>query len=135
MCIRDSLGILDTISGRGAAFLSLADRWADTTTQHGPLMVAIVSGLAEFERAVFRNRSREGRKRAQAAGVKFGRPIKLTDQQICEVHRRWKKGESARALARSFNVGPGAIRRVLSHEAALAGRQNARQAGPTSSHP
>jgi len=132
---RDLLGILETITARGATFKSLADRWADTTTQHGPLMMAVVGGLAEFERAMIRFRSGEGRMRARAAGVKFGRPIKLTKQQIREVHRRWKKGESARALARSFKVGPGAIRRVLSNEAVPFGRQDPPPVGPASSHP
>jgi DNA invertase Pin-like site-specific DNA recombinase len=37
--------------------------------------------LAEFERELIRARMGEGRKRAQARGVKFGRPRKPTPHQ------------------------------------------------------
>jgi hypothetical protein len=35
-----------------AGFLKLADTWADTTTPNGGLMVTVLAGLAEFERAL-----------------------------------------------------------------------------------
>src|SRR5262249_35534262 len=41
-------------------------------------METILAGLATFERHLIRARTDEGRKRAQARGVKFGRPVKLT---------------------------------------------------------
>ena len=71
---RDLLNILDTVAKAGAGFRSLADAWADTTTPHGRLMLTVLGGLAEFERELIRARTGEGRKRAQARGVKFGRP-------------------------------------------------------------
>src|SRR5262249_46854296 len=36
---RDLLNVLDTVTKAGAAFKSLADAWADTTTPHGRLML------------------------------------------------------------------------------------------------
>src|SRR5262249_62007191 len=36
---RDLLNVLDEVGQRGAGFRSLKDTWADTTTQHGKLMV------------------------------------------------------------------------------------------------
>ena len=71
---RDLLNILDTVAKAGAGFRSLADTWADTTTPHGRLMLTVLGGLAEFERELIRARTGEGRRRAQALGVKFGRP-------------------------------------------------------------
>ena len=47
---RDLLNTLAAITGRGAGFRSLGDTWADTTTAHGRLMLAVLGGLAEFER-------------------------------------------------------------------------------------
>jgi DNA invertase Pin-like site-specific DNA recombinase len=70
---RDLLNILDTVAKAGAGFRSLADAWADTTTPHGRLMLTVLGGLAEFERELIRARTGEGRKRAMARGVKFGR--------------------------------------------------------------
>ena len=75
---RDLLNILDTIGKAGAGFKSLADTWADTTTAHGRLMLTVLGGLAEFERELITARTGEGRKRAKARGVRFGRPPSLT---------------------------------------------------------
>jgi hypothetical protein len=55
-------------------FKSLADRWADTTTPHGRLLVTMLAGIAEFERELIRARTGEGRTLAKARGVRFGRP-------------------------------------------------------------
>jgi DNA invertase Pin-like site-specific DNA recombinase len=75
---RDLLNVLDAINKAQAGFRSLADTWADTTTPHGRLMLTVLGGLAEFERELIRARTTEGRKRAQARGVRFGRKLKLT---------------------------------------------------------
>jgi DNA invertase Pin-like site-specific DNA recombinase len=90
---RDLLNTLDQISKAGAKFRSLADAWADTSTMHGELMVTILAGLETFERHLIRARTDEGRKRAQARGVRFGRPLKLTRYQIEEALGRRAAGE------------------------------------------
>ena len=83
---RDLLNILDTVAKAGAGFRSLADAWADKTTAHGRLMLTVLGGLAEFERELIRARTGEGRKRAQARGVKFGRPPKLKRLRLGRPH-------------------------------------------------
>ena len=65
---RDLLNVLDAVSRAGAAFKSLADAWADTTTPHGRLVLTVLGGLAEFERELIRARTGEGRRRAKEAG-------------------------------------------------------------------
>ena len=75
---RDLLNILDTLASRGAAFRSLGDQWADTTTPHGRLMLTVLGGLAEFERELIRARTGDGRARAMARGQHMGRPPALT---------------------------------------------------------
>jgi DNA invertase Pin-like site-specific DNA recombinase len=62
------------MSKRGAAFRSLKNAWADTTSPHGRLVLTVLGGLAEFERELIRARTGEGRKRAQERGVRFGAP-------------------------------------------------------------
>jgi DNA invertase Pin-like site-specific DNA recombinase len=57
-------------------------------------MLIILGGLAEFERKLIRARTGEGRKRAQARGVKFGRPSKLNPHQRREAMARLNAGES-----------------------------------------
>jgi DNA invertase Pin-like site-specific DNA recombinase len=63
---RNLLNILDAVGKAGAAFKSLADAWADTTTPHGRLILTVLGGLAEFEHHLIAARTGEGRKRARA---------------------------------------------------------------------
>jgi DNA invertase Pin-like site-specific DNA recombinase len=109
---RDLLNILDTISKAGAKFKSLADAWADTSTMHGELMITILAGLATFERHLIRARTDEGRKRAQARGIRFGRPLKLTRYQIEEALARREAGEPLTDIGRSYGVSHSTISRL-----------------------
>jgi DNA invertase Pin-like site-specific DNA recombinase len=109
---RDLLNLLDQISDRGATFRSLKDAWADTSTMHGRLLVSVLGSLAEFEREMIRERTGEGRKRAMARGVRFGRPQKLTPHQRREILDRIAAGEIQADLARTYNVGEATISRL-----------------------
>jgi DNA invertase Pin-like site-specific DNA recombinase len=110
---RDLLNTLAAITDRKAGFRSLGDTWADTTTPHGRLMLAVLGGLAEFERDLIRARTSEGRKRAVAQGVKMGRKPKLTPHQQREAIKRRDRGdETLREIARSYNVHNSTISRL-----------------------
>jgi DNA invertase Pin-like site-specific DNA recombinase len=109
---RDLLNVLATIGEREAGFRSLKDAWADTTTPHGRLMLTVLGGLAEFERELIRARTGEGRARAKARGVRFGRPAVLTPHQWQEALQRLAKGETQADVARSFNVSQATISRL-----------------------
>ena len=109
---RDLLNVLDELAKRGAGFRSLKDTWADTTTPHGKLMVTVLGGLAEFERELIRTRTGEGRARAKARGVRFGRPRKLTAHQRQEALQRLAAGETQADVARTFNLSSATISRL-----------------------
>jgi DNA invertase Pin-like site-specific DNA recombinase len=109
---RDLLNILDAVAKVGAGFRSLGDTWADTTTPHGRLMLTVLGGLAEFERELIKARTGDGRKRAQARGVKFGRPPKLSPHQRREAIERLKAGETQSEIARSYGVAHTTIGRL-----------------------
>ena len=109
---RDLLNILDAIGKAGAGFKSLADPWADTTTPHGKLMVTVLAGLAEFERSLILARTGEGRARAKAKGVKFGRPPSLSPHQRKEAMQRLAEGAVQADLARSYGVSQATISRL-----------------------
>src|SRR6202521_2568930 len=89
---RDLLNRLAAIADRKAGFRSLGDTWADTTTPHGRLMLAMLGGLAELERDLIRARTGEGRARAVARGQRMGRPPKLTPHQKREAIKRRDTG-------------------------------------------
>jgi DNA invertase Pin-like site-specific DNA recombinase len=108
----DLLNTLEQVTKRKAGFRSLADTWADTTTAHGKLMITILGGLAEFERTLILARTNEGRQRAIAKGVKFGRKPKLTEYQIDEAKRRLEAGASQSEVGRLFGVSHQTIGRL-----------------------
>jgi DNA invertase Pin-like site-specific DNA recombinase len=109
---RDLLNTLAAIAAKDAAFRSLNDPWADTTTPHGKLMITVLGGLAEFERSLILARTGDGRARAQARGVRFGRKPKLTAHQIAEAMARRANGEALADIGRSFNVSHSTISRL-----------------------
>jgi DNA invertase Pin-like site-specific DNA recombinase len=109
---RDLLNTLAAIAAAGAAFKSLGDPWCDTTTPHGRLMLTVLGGLAEFERHLILARTGEGRARAQARGVRFGRKRKLTAHQQQEALARRANGEALVDIARSYAVSHSTISRL-----------------------
>ena len=131
---RDLLNVLHEIGERGAAFKSLADAWADTTTPHGRLMVTILGGLAEFERSLIKARTDVGIKRARDAGIRFGRPPKLTKHQQEQARKLLGAGEPQSAVARLLNVDQSTISRLAQRSADSAvtgGASLSRSAGIT----
>lgn len=68
------------------------------------LLLSMLGAVAEFERAMIRDRQREGIALAKARGVYTGRKPALTPDQVVEVVRRLGAGESATDLAREFGV-------------------------------
>jgi len=109
---RDLLNIVHAIGERGAAFKSLADAWADTTTPHGKLMLTVLGGLAEFERSLISARTAAGRARAKANGVRFGRRPKLNAPQRAHALKLLDAGEPQSAVARVLGVDQSTISRL-----------------------
>jgi DNA invertase Pin-like site-specific DNA recombinase len=111
---RDLLNVLHEVAQSSAAFKSLHDHWADTTTPHGRLMLTILGGLAEFERSLIKARTEVGIKRAREGGIRFGRPPKLTRHQQEQALNLLDKGEPQSAVARLLNVDQSTISRLAS---------------------
>jgi DNA invertase Pin-like site-specific DNA recombinase len=109
---REVLNTLAAIGDKGASFKSLGDSWADTTTPAGKLMLTVLGGLAEYERHLILARTSEGRARAQARGVRFGRKLKLTVHQQQEALARRAAGEALVDIARSYAVSHSTISRL-----------------------
>ena len=68
----DLLTTIKQIADKRCLFKSLADPWCDKTTPGGRLMLAVLGGLAEFERELIKARTSEGRERAKRAGSQNG---------------------------------------------------------------
>src|SRR4029453_5150740 len=73
-------------------------------TAHGRLMLTVLGGLAEFERELILTRTSDGRTRAKARGVKFGRPPSLTAHQRQEAIQRLPKGGGEGGSGRPYTL-------------------------------
>lgn len=88
----DLLEIVDALSKKGVAFVSLKEN-IDTTTPQGKLMLTIFAGLAQFERECLLQRQAEGIAIAKANGVYKGRKPVDTPENWEEVVEEWKSGK------------------------------------------
>ena len=68
------------------------------------LMLSVMGAFAEFERALLRERQREGIALAKQRGVYRGRKKSLDDGEIVELRRRVDAGEKKAQLARDFGI-------------------------------
>jgi len=84
---KDLLDLAEKLNDAGAGLRSLAEPWADTTSPAGRMVLTVFAGIAEFERELIHQRTSSGRVAAKARGVRFGRPPKLTADQIALVDR------------------------------------------------
>ena len=109
---RELLDLIERIGKVGAAFRSLGDPLFDTTSSQGRLLSTLLAAIAEFERDLINERTGEGRKRAQANGVKFGRRPKLSDYQRKEAIKRRAAGETLAEIAKSYAVDLSMISRL-----------------------
>ena len=107
------LQIVEDFKKRDIALKSLQEPWADTTSSVGKLIITVMAGIAEFERDLIQQRSRDGREAAKRRGVKFGRPKKLSNKQTELIIEAFENGSSVKELADSFGVGRDTIYRLL----------------------
>jgi DNA invertase Pin-like site-specific DNA recombinase len=100
----DALKELDALQKRNIA-IHIANLNIDTSSPHGLLIYTIISALAEFERRLLSQRTKEGLAAARRRGRRIGRPPKLTNNQLLRAaHRIKHKGKTVQAVAQSYDV-------------------------------
>ncbi len=68
------------------------------------LMLSVMGAFAEFERALIRERQREGIVLAKQRGAYRGRKKALVPERVAELRRRVVTGEKKAQLAREFGI-------------------------------
>jgi DNA invertase Pin-like site-specific DNA recombinase len=71
--LRDLLDVVETLKKRGGALLSLEEK-IDTSSAAGELVFHVFGAIAQFERRLIAERTRDGMNAARAKGKKPGRP-------------------------------------------------------------
>jgi len=68
------------------------------------LLLSVMGAFAEFERALIRERQREGIALAKQRGAYRGRKKALSDEAVAELHRRVVAGEQKAQVARAYGI-------------------------------
>ena len=76
---KDLIWLMETFNTKGVNLVSLKES-IDTTTSTGKLLFTLMSAIAQFERDVIADRTREGLNSARARGRKGGRPRTDSDK-------------------------------------------------------
>lgn len=79
--IKQLIETVESLEDRGIGFRSLTEA-IDATTPGGKLVFHIFGSLAEFERAIIRERTRAGLDAAKARGRIGGRPSKVAPEDL-----------------------------------------------------
>lgn len=118
--MRQLIDTMELLQSKGMGLRSLSET-IDTTTAGGMLVFHVFGALAEFERAMIRERTRAGLEAARARGRKGGRPRSLTPKNIAMARSMLRDpgitvadvaealGVSSATLYRQFPGGRGAI--------------------------
>ena len=111
--LKDVLIILERIDAAGSHFKSLTEQ-IDTSTAAGRMMMQMVGAFAEFERAMLRERTKQGLDNARQAGRVGGRRPKLTTAQQQQIIEMVSSGQKTAAdAARLFRVHPSTVTRLM----------------------
>jgi DNA invertase Pin-like site-specific DNA recombinase len=94
------------LTGRGVRvrFLKEGLTFTGEDSPMATLLLSVMGAFAEFERALIRERQREGIELAKARGAYRGRRPALGPSQAQELKRRAETGEPVAKLAREFGV-------------------------------
>jgi DNA invertase Pin-like site-specific DNA recombinase len=95
--------IVVTLREKGVAFRSLTERM-DTTTAHGELLFGLFGALAQYERALTRERVLAGLAAARRRGRTGGRPRLIDQEKLEAMVRALEAGATKASLCRTFDV-------------------------------
>lgn len=94
--------------------LHVLDQSIDTSTPTGRLMFQVLGAVAEFERELGIQRSRESIAHRRATGGDLGgRRKSYSREQAAMVHELRAKGESLRVIGKKLGLSLGTVQRVL----------------------
>jgi DNA invertase Pin-like site-specific DNA recombinase len=97
------LEIIESLREKGVAFRSLTEAM-DTTTAHGELLFSLFGALAQYERALARERILAGLEAARKRGRKGGRPRAINPEKLTAIKQALEGGASKAAVCRTFGV-------------------------------
>lgn len=103
----DLLRLVEELTGRGVTVQFVKEAQTYTGGKANPtqaLMLGVLAAVAQFERAILRERQAEGIAVAKAKGLYKGRARKLTPEEAAQVRDMAAQGIPKAELARTYGV-------------------------------
>ena len=102
----DLMHLVQTLTGRGVGvrFIKEGLTFTGENNPMQDLMMQIFGAVAQFERALIRERQKEGQIAARAKGKVPGRKPKLSPEQITVIKARVSAHEPKAQIARDFGI-------------------------------
>ena len=113
--LRELLEVVETLKKRGIALLSLEEK-IDTSSAAGELVFHVFGAIAQFERRLIAERTRDGMNAARAKGRKPGRPA-LDQEKLDAAMLLMKGGMSPTQAARQTGLGRSTVYREIQDRA------------------
>jgi len=98
--------IVTELTGHGVVVEFVKENLTFTSEDNAmsKLLLSVMGAFAEFERALIKERQREGIALAKQKGVYKGRKPSLNPEQVRTLRSRVKAGETRASLAREFGI-------------------------------
>ena len=110
---KDLIWLMETFNAKSVNLVSLKES-IDTTTSTGKLLFTLMSALAQFERDVLADRTKEGLAAARARGRKGGRPP-VSREAIKKAIKLYNTGQyTVREITDLTGVKPSTLYKALS---------------------
>jgi DNA invertase Pin-like site-specific DNA recombinase len=114
--LKDLQTIVDELKDKGISVHFHKENLIFDATNSNPmqeLMFQMLGAFAQFERALIKERQKEGIDVAQAKGKKFGAPPKVTSDQVIEIHHQLTLNSDKSKVAKQFGISRPTLYKII----------------------
>jgi DNA invertase Pin-like site-specific DNA recombinase len=112
--VSDAVKIVEALEAKLVDFVVLDNASIDTRTPHGKMVFHVLAAVGEMERSLINERTAEGREKAMAEGVRFGRKEALSSAEVRKLRKEAKTFTGSKAdLGRRYGISRATVYRLL----------------------
>jgi len=110
--IRDTLAVVDELRRHGCELVTVADGF-DLNGPAAEIVLAVMAWASKMERQAINERISAARERLEAAGESWGRPRRMSEEQIGRARALREKGMTVREVAKAVKVPLATVHRAM----------------------
>ncbi|MES2832857.1 MAG: recombinase family protein [Pseudomonadota bacterium] len=112
--VSDAVKIVEALEAKGVHFAVLDNASIDTRTPHGKMVFHVLAAVGEMERSLINERTSEGRTKAMAQGIRFGRKESLSSLELQKLRDDAKTFTGSKAeLGKRHGISRATVYRLL----------------------